>query len=81
MAFSRGNWVILPIAILIFLGVMYWGIGKIQYRNNVMDIEEYEPKSQLYLAKLMASLIIRDMVLNLADIYIYVTEMNFDPNI
>lgn len=32
---------------LVFLILTYWLIGKIQYRLNVMDIEEYEPKSVL----------------------------------
>ncbi len=47
MSFSKRKWVLLPISILIFLGVAYWLIGKIQYRNNVMDVEEYEPVSTL----------------------------------
>jgi len=37
----------MPLAVLIFLGTAYWLIGKIQYRNNVMDVEEYEPISTL----------------------------------
>lgn len=32
---------------LIFLGLTYWLIGKIQYRMNVMDVEEYSPISTL----------------------------------
>lgn len=32
---------------LLFLGSVYWLIGRIQYRLNVMDIEEYEPVSSL----------------------------------
>lgn len=32
---------------LVFLGAVYFIIGKIQYRNNVMDIEDYEPISSL----------------------------------
>ncbi len=47
MAFSKRKWVLLPISILIFLGLTYWLIGKIQYRLQVMDIEEYEPVSTL----------------------------------
>ncbi len=47
MAFSKRRWILLPISILIFLGVVYWSIGKIQYRLNVMDVEEYEPISTL----------------------------------
>lgn len=41
------KWVLLPIAVLVFLGMTYWLIGKIQYRLNVMDVEEYEPVSTL----------------------------------
>jgi len=41
------KWVLLPIAVLVFLGTAYWLIGKIQYRLNVMDIEVYEPTSTL----------------------------------
>lgn len=47
MAFSSKKWVLLPISFLIFLGLAYWLIDKIQYRLNVMDIEEYEPVSTL----------------------------------
>jgi predicted TIM-barrel fold metal-dependent hydrolase len=47
MAFSKRKWVLLPISILIFLGLTYWLIGLIQYRLNVMDVEEYEPISTL----------------------------------
>ncbi|MEQ8925058.1 MAG: amidohydrolase family protein [Fulvivirga sp.] len=43
---SRKWWLMLPL-FLIFLGVAYWLIGKIQYRLNVMDIEEYDPISTL----------------------------------
>jgi hypothetical protein len=39
-------WVMLPL-VLLFLGIAYWLIGRIQYRNNVMDVEEYEPISTL----------------------------------
>ena len=41
------RWVLLPIAVLVFLGLTYWLIGRIQYRLNVMDVEEYEPVSTL----------------------------------
>jgi uncharacterized protein len=34
-------------AILVFLGVANWLIGRIQYRLNVMDVEEYDPVSSL----------------------------------
>ena len=47
MAFSKKKWVLLPLSILLFLGIAYWIIGKIQYRNNVMDVEEYAPISTL----------------------------------
>ena len=47
MAFSKKKWILLPFSILVFLILVYWGIGKIQYRNNVMDVEEYEPISTL----------------------------------
>ncbi len=47
MAFSKKKWVLLPIALLAFLGIAWWLIGKIQYRLNVMDVEEYEPVSTL----------------------------------
>lgn len=47
MAFIKRNWVWSLLAILIFLGLAYWMIGKIQYRNNVMDVEDYEPISTL----------------------------------
>ena len=32
---------------LVFLAVVYWGVGKSQYRLNVMDVEEFEPVSTL----------------------------------
>ncbi|MEJ0056893.1 MAG: hypothetical protein WDN75_15305 [Bacteroidota bacterium] len=41
--FLKKRWILLPVAILVFLGVTYWLIGKIQYRLNVMDVEDYEP--------------------------------------
>ena len=47
MAFSKKKWVLLPISILLFLGIIFWAIGKIQYRSNVMDVEEYSPISTL----------------------------------
>src|SRR5258706_1599186 len=46
MAFLK-KWVLIPIAVLLFLGLTYWLIGRIQYRLNVMDVEEYEPVSTL----------------------------------
>jgi uncharacterized protein len=47
MAFSKKKWILLPFAIIIFLLAVWWIIGKIQYRLNVMDVEEYEPVSTL----------------------------------
>lgn len=47
MSFSAKKWVLLPIGVLIFLGIIYWIIGLIQYRLNVMDVEEYDPISTL----------------------------------
>lgn len=47
MAFSSKKWFGIPLAVLIFLGLTFWVIGKIQYRLNVMDVEEYEPISTL----------------------------------
>ncbi|MBL7846287.1 MAG: amidohydrolase family protein [Cyclobacteriaceae bacterium] len=47
MAFSKRKWVLGPVAILAFLGVVYWVIGLIQYRLNVMDVENYDPRSTL----------------------------------
>jgi uncharacterized protein len=44
---SKKKWVLIPLGVLIFLGVAYWLISKIQYRLNVMDVEEYEPISTL----------------------------------
>jgi len=41
------KWVLLPMGVLAFLGLTYWLIGRIQYRLNVMDVEEYEPVSTL----------------------------------
>lgn len=47
MSFSKKKWILLPFSVLVFLSLVYWGIGKIQYRQNVMDVEEYEPISTL----------------------------------
>jgi predicted TIM-barrel fold metal-dependent hydrolase len=47
MAFSAKKWVLLPLGVLIFLGITYWIVGLIQYRLNVMDVEEYDPVSTL----------------------------------
>lgn len=42
--------VIIPV-ILLSLGIAYWIVGLIQYRLNVMDVEEYEPISTLVVPK------------------------------
>ncbi len=47
MAFSKKKWLLFPLMVLVFLGTAYWLIAKIQYRLNVMDVEEYEPISTL----------------------------------
>lgn len=41
------KWIFIPIGVILFLGVVYWIIGRIQYRMDVMDIEEYDPMSTL----------------------------------
>jgi len=41
------RWVLLPIGVFVFLGLTFWLISIIQYRLNVMDVEEYEPISTL----------------------------------
>jgi hypothetical protein len=41
------KWFLLPLAVVVFLLTTWWLIGKIQYRNNVMDVEDYEPISTL----------------------------------
>ncbi len=45
--FKKRKWVAFIGLILLFLGTTYFIIGKIQYRLNVMDVEEYEPISSL----------------------------------
>jgi predicted TIM-barrel fold metal-dependent hydrolase len=47
MSFSKKKWIGLPVLVLIFLGVAILLIGKIQYKLNVMDVEEYDPISTL----------------------------------
>jgi uncharacterized protein len=44
--FKRKWWVVLPL-FLLFLVLTYWVIGIIQYRLNVLDVENYEPISTL----------------------------------
>ena len=44
--FKKKWWIAFPL-LLIFLSLTYWLIGRIQYRLNVMDIEEYSPVSTL----------------------------------
>jgi len=41
------KWLLLPLGVLAFLGATLWLIRAIQYRLNVMDVEEYEPVSTL----------------------------------
>ena len=50
-SFSKKRWILLPLAVLVLLITVYWLIGKIQYRRNVMDVEEYEPISTLKVPK------------------------------
>lgn len=47
MAFSKKKWIVFPLLVILFLSTTWWLIGKIQYRLNVMDVEEYEPVSTL----------------------------------
>ncbi len=49
--FSFRRWILLPLSGLVFLWAVYWTIGKIQYRLNVMDVEDYEPISTLVVPK------------------------------
>jgi uncharacterized protein len=46
LSFRRG--LLVGVSILLFLWMIYWVIGSIQYRLNVMDVEEYEPISTLH---------------------------------
>jgi len=41
------KWIVIPLGVIVFLGLVYWIIGLIQYRTNVMDVEEYDPISTL----------------------------------
>ncbi|HRI78067.1 MAG TPA: amidohydrolase family protein [Cyclobacteriaceae bacterium] len=49
--FSAKKWILLPLGgVLMFIVIILtvtWGINKIQYQMNVMDVEEYEPVSTL----------------------------------
>jgi predicted TIM-barrel fold metal-dependent hydrolase len=47
MAFSKRKWLGIPLAVLVFLGTVFWIIGLIQYRLNVMDVGDYDPVSTL----------------------------------
>lgn len=47
LTFLKKKWWIAFPLFLLFLGLTYWIIGKIQYRSNVMDVEEYSPVSTL----------------------------------
>ena len=48
--FIQKKWVALPFT-FVFLVLIYWIVGRIQYRDNVMDVEEYEPISTLVVPK------------------------------
>lgn len=41
------KWIFYPLYSIAALGMVYWIIGKIQYKLNVMDVEEYQPTSTL----------------------------------
>ncbi|MFO0579838.1 MAG: amidohydrolase family protein [Polyangia bacterium] len=41
------RWLLGGVAVLGILGAALWLIGRIQYRLNVMDVEDYEPRSSL----------------------------------
>ncbi len=45
--FKKRKWLAFMGLTLLFLGTVYFIIGKIQYQLNVMDVEEYEPISSL----------------------------------
>lgn len=45
--FKKRKWVLFMGIVLLFLGAVYYIIDRIQYKNNVMDIEEYSPISTL----------------------------------
>jgi len=47
LTFLKKKWWIAFPLFLLFLGLTYWLIGKIQYRLNVMDVEDYDPISTL----------------------------------
>ncbi|MFN8340212.1 MAG: amidohydrolase family protein [Cyclobacteriaceae bacterium] len=47
MAVRKRYWIGFPLAVLAFLLVAWWLVGRIQYRLNVMDVEDYEPRSTL----------------------------------
>jgi len=53
--FSLRKWILLEVSVLIFTGgvygIIYWTVGKIEYRRNVMDVEDYEPISTLVVPK------------------------------
>lgn len=50
MPFSFKNLIKALLFVSIFGGFSYYVIGKIQYRNNLMDMEVYSPKSTLVVA-------------------------------
>jgi predicted TIM-barrel fold metal-dependent hydrolase len=41
------RWLLAFPLLLVFLGVVYWAVGRIQYRLDVMDVEVYDPVSTL----------------------------------
>jgi len=47
MAVSKRKIILFLLAVFVLLVAVYWVIGKIQYRLNVMDVEVYEPISTL----------------------------------
>lgn len=44
---SIRNWLLAGLGVLAFLGAALFLIGRIQYRLNLMDVEEYDPVSSL----------------------------------
>ena len=50
MPFSFKNLIKALLFVSIFGGFSYYVIGKIQYRNNLMDMEVYSPNSTLVVA-------------------------------
>jgi uncharacterized protein len=40
-------WIVVPASILLFLTCAFWLVSLVQYKLNVMDVEDYEPRSTL----------------------------------